>query len=136
MDNPHLTFHHFGLAVKRPAEAVALVSSLGYTVGPTVLDPLQNVHLALCAHVSAPAVEIIWPANSGGPVDKLAQRHSSGIIYHLCYETDNLAAALSRLEQAGLKAVCISSPTPAPLFDGRKVSFYNVVGIGLVEILE
>jgi len=26
--------------------------------------------------------------------------------------------------------------SPAPLFGGRPVSFYNVVGMGLVEILE
>jgi len=40
------------------------------------------------------------------------------------------------LELAGLHPKCISNPTPAPLFGGRPVSFYNVVGIGLVEILE
>jgi len=71
-----------------------------------------------------------------GPVDKFVQRHPSGIIYHLCYETDNLSAALAGLEAAGLRPMCISPATPAPLFGGRPVSFYNVVGMGLVEILE
>jgi hypothetical protein len=32
--------------------------------------------------------------------------------------------------------MCISEPKPAPLFGGRPVSFYNVAGIGLIEILE
>jgi hypothetical protein len=35
-----------------------------------------------------------------------------------------------------LRPLCISPVTPAPLFGGRPVSFYNVVGLGLVEILE
>jgi methylmalonyl-CoA/ethylmalonyl-CoA epimerase len=136
MTNPHLKFHHFGLAVRRPGEAQKFTRALGYQLGESVLDPIQNVHLQLGTHASHPAVEIIWPGGGTGPVDKLAQRHTSGIIYHLCYETDNLTAALAGLEAAGLPVICISPPTPAPLFGGRLVSFYNVVGMGLVEILE
>ena len=132
----HLKFHHFGLAVRRPDEARKFVTALGYALGQTVFDPAQNVHLQLCTHAAQPAVEIIWPGDTAGPVDKLAQRHASGIIYHLCYETDNLTAALAGLAEAGLRTVCISPATPAPLFGDRPVSFYNVVGMGLVEILE
>ena len=136
MNNPHLKFHHFGLAVRRPDEALKWLGALGYQPGESIFDPAQNVHLQLCSHASHPAVEIIWPGNSQGPVDKLVRRHESGIIYHLCYETDDLAASLAELEHSGLRTVCISPPTPALLFGGRKVSFYNVVGLGLVEILE
>jgi catechol 2,3-dioxygenase-like lactoylglutathione lyase family enzyme len=137
MKNPHLTFHHFGLAVRRPEEARAFLSTLGYRMGDdSIFDPAQNVHLQLCTHETHPAVEIIWPGTPGGPIDKLAQRHASGIIYHLCYETDNLDAALAQFNGANLRVVCISPPTPAPLFKGRPVSFYNVVGIGLIEILQ
>jgi methylmalonyl-CoA/ethylmalonyl-CoA epimerase len=134
--NPHLKFHHFGLAVRRPDEARKFVGRLGYISGEAVFDPAQNVHLQLSTHATQPSVEIIWPGDTTGPVDKLAQRHPSGIIYHLCYETEDLKAALAGLEAAGLRAICISPPTPAPLFGDRPVSFYNVVGLGLVEILE
>ncbi len=116
--NPQLTFHHFGLAVRRPDEARKFVTRLGYTLGESVFDPAQNVHLQLYTHATQPAVEIIWPGDTTGPVDKLAQRHTSGIIYHLCYETDDLTAAITRLEEAGLRPICISKPTPAPLFGG------------------
>jgi catechol 2,3-dioxygenase-like lactoylglutathione lyase family enzyme len=136
MQNPHLKFHHFGLAVRRPDEARIFVAALGYRAGEPVFDPAQNVHLQLCTHETHPAVEIIWPGNAGGPIDKLAQRHASGIIYHLCYETDDLDAALAQFDEGKLRVVCISPPTPAPLFGGRPVSFYNVVGIGLIEILQ
>ena len=136
MINPHLKFHHFGLAVRRPDEARKFVAGIGYELGGLVFDPAQNVHLQLCTHPEHPAVEIVWPGNTGGPVDKLAQRHPSGIIYHLCYETDHLDAALAGFEAEGLSVICISPPQPAPLFGGRPVSFYNVVGMGLIEILE
>jgi hypothetical protein len=94
------------------------------------------VHFQLCTHVAHPAVEIISPADSTSPVDKLVQRHTSGIIYHPCYETDDRAAALAGLESAGLRPICILPLTPARLFGSRPVSFDNVAGIELVKILE
>jgi Glyoxalase/Bleomycin resistance protein/Dioxygenase superfamily len=134
--NSHLVFHHFGLAVRRPDESRTFLLNLGYRIGETVFDPNQNVQLAMCEHPTEPAVEIIWPGETKGPILSLTQRHTSGIIYHVCYTTDNLAAALAGLERAGLNVICVSPPKPAPLFGGRPVSFYNVVGMGLIEILE
>jgi methylmalonyl-CoA/ethylmalonyl-CoA epimerase len=122
--------------VRRPNEARIFVSALGYRIGEAVFDPAQNVHLQLCTPETHPAVEIIWPGDTKGPIEKLTERHAAGIIYHVCYETDNLTAALAQLAEVKLRVVCISPPTPAPLFDGRKVSLYNAVGIGLVEVLE
>jgi methylmalonyl-CoA/ethylmalonyl-CoA epimerase len=136
MNNPHLRFHHFGLAVRRPDEARVFVAALGYQSGEAVFDAGRNVHLQDCTHPTQPAVEIIWPAEGKGPIEKMTERHAAGIIYHLCYETDNLAAALGEFTAANVRFICISSPTPAPLFDGRKVSFYNIIGVGLIEILE
>jgi len=132
----HLVFHHLGLAVRQPQEAEIFLSAMGYRMGEAVLDPGQNVHLKMCAHDTEPDVEIIWPSDTRGPIDGLMQRHPAGIVYHVCYVSDDLAAALVALEKAGLRAVCVSPPKPAPLFGGRNVSFYNVIGIGLIEILE
>ena len=136
MNSPNLKFHHFGLAVRRPDEARKFVAALGYVAGTSVFDPAQNVHLQLCTHPNHPAVEIIWPGSTPGPIDKLVQRHQNGIIYHLCYQTENLESALATFTAVGLRPMCISPPLPAPLFGGRPVSFYNIVGLGLVEILE
>jgi methylmalonyl-CoA/ethylmalonyl-CoA epimerase len=54
----------------------------------------------------------------------------------LCYVTDNLADTLSRMNDARLRWQCVSPPKPAILFGGRRVSFYMIVGIGLIEIIE
>jgi catechol 2,3-dioxygenase-like lactoylglutathione lyase family enzyme len=131
-----LTFHHFGLAVRRAQEAITFLTALGYRLGPPVFDPLQNINLIMGEHDSHPGVEIIYPGTEPGPVDKLIERHASGIIYHLCYVTENLENSLKHFEDAGLKPLCISPPKPAVLFGGRKVSFYNIKGVGLIEILE
>ena len=132
----HLRFHHFGLAVRKPDYARKFIAARGYELGEAFFDPAQNVFLQMCNHPSEPGVEIIWPGATPGPIDKLVQRHTSGIIYHICYETGDLTAALNHWQEAGLTVLPVSSPTPTPIFGGRRVSFYNVVGMGLVEILE
>ena len=131
-----LAFHHFGLAVRRPEEAATFLAMLGYRLGEPHFDPNQNCHLILGTHDTQPAVEIIYPGRDEGPIDKWVERHATGIIYHLCYATKNLEATLAQWEASGLRVVCVSPPKPAVLFEGRMVSFYNVVGMGLVEILE
>ena len=132
-----LTFHHLGLAVRRPRDATQFLGGLGYSIGAPVFDPEQNVNLIMCAHPGAmPDVEIIYPAAGTSPVDALVAARPQGIVYHLCYVTADLPATLAALDQAGLRAICKAPPTPAVLFGGRRVSFYDIVGMGLCEIIE
>jgi methylmalonyl-CoA/ethylmalonyl-CoA epimerase len=132
-----LSFHHIGLAVSQVKPAIAFLSELGYEVGPIVSDPLQGVQLIMCLHATAPAVEIISPSpDHKGPVNELTKKNPSGIVYHTCYETTDLTASLDHAKSLGLSVYCISEPKPAVLFGGRKVSFYRIGGMGLVEILE
>jgi methylmalonyl-CoA/ethylmalonyl-CoA epimerase len=132
----HLTFHHLGLAVRKPEPATQFLEGLGYAVGATLYDPAQNVNLIMCTHATQPAVEIIYPAEGKGPVDTYVKRQASGIVYHSCYVTDDLAQTLARFKDAGIRALCVSAPKPAVLFGGRMVSFYDVLGMGLIEIIE
>jgi methylmalonyl-CoA/ethylmalonyl-CoA epimerase len=130
-------FHHLGLAVRKPEPAMAFLKFQGYELGSPIFDPHQNINARLCTHAVEPSVEIIWPADkSVGPIDRLVQRNESGIIYHVCYATQDLKVSLETLHAAGVKVICIAPPAPAPLFGTGQVSFYNLLGFGLVEILE
>lgn len=131
-----LDFHHLGLAVRRPDEATAFLSGLGYLTGERIFDPQQNVNVVFCHHPHMPSIEIIYPGSTPGPIDKFVERHASGIVYHMCFETADLQATLGAIEAAQLRPLCISEPRPAVLLGGRLVSFYNVVGMGLIEIIE
>jgi len=62
--------------------------------------------------------------------------HAASFRQHLGCETGNLPNTLTDGRPAGLRPMCISPATPAPLFGGRPVFFYNVIGMGLIEILE
>jgi Glyoxalase/Bleomycin resistance protein/Dioxygenase superfamily len=132
-----LAFHHLGLAVKDREPAGLFLTGLGYRIGPTILDPLQNVHLSMCAHDRMPDVEIISPADGPGPLDKLLTSHKEGLVYHVCYTSSDLDGSLEALESEERFSVRpIAPPKEAVLFGGKRVSFYLIDGIGLIEIID
>ena len=135
-DLADLRFHHLGLAVKSPEPARSFLGTLGYVFGETVFDPLQNVYLTLCEHSSMPAIEIICRGDGKGPLDRLLVKHPDGLIYHICYTTGNLERTLYSLSASGLRPYCVSPPKPAVLFGGKFVSFYQILGMGLVELID
>lgn len=135
MINYGLTFHHLGLAVRRHDKAVHFLKGLGYLIGETVLDELQNVNLIMCKSVNMPDVEIIFATDSEGPLASILS-HNSELIYHLCFESANLEHSLNAIREDSNRIFCVSPPKPAVLFAGNDVSFYMVSGFGLIEILE
>lgn len=130
-----LTFHHLGLAVRKPEAAIAYHRALGYAVAPPVYDPDQNVNLIMCTSDDMPDVEIITPAEGASPIDGIVLKYDSA-VYHTCFTAPDAAACVARMKAAGLKTLCVAQPKPAVLFGGKKVSFYTVLGVGTIEIIE
>jgi len=130
-----LSFHHFGLAVYQPGRALSFLEYLGYRIGPSVYDPLQNVNLIMCESSVMPAVELIYPSGLGGPLESIL-RERGELIYHLCYQSASRERWLQSMREAGIRVGMVSAPKPAVLFGGQLVSFHTVMGFGLVEILE
>ena len=130
-----LTFHHMGLALKKEDEALKFLSCLGYQQGEQVYDPEQKVHLRICSASNSPSVELVTPGGEDGPLTPIFKRYNE-LIYHTCYETDDLEKSLAFIEREEFRIIPVSPPKPAILFGGRKVSFYKIMGFGLIEILE
>lgn len=131
----HMRFHHFGLALASEQDTLPFLESMGYVVGTLVYDPLQNVNLRMCTHTSEPDIEIVLPGEGDGPLTKILGQ-SEAMIYHSCYEVDDLDTTLDAFDAADVRVFPISPPTPAVLFGGRKVSFYRIAGFGVTELLE
>jgi catechol 2,3-dioxygenase-like lactoylglutathione lyase family enzyme len=129
-----LRFHHLGLAVRRPDAARTFLAAQGYALEAPVWDPIQRVHVQMATHAAMPAVELVYPGEGASPVDGVLQRVDSG-VYHTCYETDDLDAAVRELEEQGLRVFPVGAPEPAVLFGGRRVWFLRVHGVGLIELL-
>ena len=130
-----LKFDHLGLAVRDPEPAKRFLSCIGYQVGSAVCDPLQQVNLILCHSVYSPDIEIVYPSGTAGPLDNLFRTGREG-IYHTCYNSANVGLSLKLMREDGLTVVCVKQNKPAILFRGDMVSFYHVVGFGLIEIRE
>ncbi len=130
-----LRFHHLGLAARRPEPAARFARALGYDVGKGLFDPEQSVHLCMCDHPTMPRLEIVTPGEGSGPLNGLL-RTQSELLYHVCYEVESVDQVLDQLRTDVGPVRCVSEPKPAVLFDRRRVGFYMVSGIGLVEFLE
>lgn len=130
-----LTFHHMGLALKKEDEALKFLNGLGYKESERIYDPEQKVNLRICTAEGKPSIELVTKGEEASPLDNILKKYNE-LVYHTCYETENLGLTLQALDKAGLRVLPVSSRKPAVLFDGRHVSFYNVMGYGLVEILE
>lgn len=130
-----LRFHHFGLATRDAEKTTLILQGLGYRLGEAIFDPLQNVHLIWGEHDSMPAIEVVYPSDSAGPLDAYLVDHSE-MVYHLCYVSSNIDSSLAALKDAGLRVLPVIAPKPAVLFDGKLVGFYMAKGLGLIEILE
>jgi len=130
-----LRFHHLGLATRDADETSRMLHAMGYTLAESLFDPLQNVNLIWCEHDTMPAIEVVYPADSPGPLGSYLAEFSE-MVYHLCYVADDIQAAVASIRAIGARVLPVAPPKPAVLFDGRQVGFYLVKGLGLIEILE
>jgi methylmalonyl-CoA/ethylmalonyl-CoA epimerase len=133
-----LKFHHLGLATKDEKKATNFLRGLGYSINESVYDPLQNVNLILCEHESYPDVEVIFPKNINDINSPLSSifKFQSELVYHICYTTTDLELSIKNIKKLGLRVILISSKKRAILFNNKLVSFYKIVGFGIIEILE
>jgi methylmalonyl-CoA/ethylmalonyl-CoA epimerase len=129
-----MSFHHMGLAVRQEKHAIIFLKGANYQIGEKIYDPLQNVNLRLCTAVDKPAVELIMPGIGDGPLTAILASRAA-LFYHNCYEVIDRNKTLLAMDAAGLRVIPVADVQPAILFDDREVSFYTVMGFGVIELL-
>lgn len=128
--------HHIGVAVANLQEALPVYTSVfGHTLlsGP-VVDPIQRVSVCFVGINGSeePAIELIEPAPGRSP---LATVLAKGIgAYHVCYEVDDIDAALAHARAH--RCQIVNAPAPAVAFDGRRIAWFYMPSRQLVEVLE
>jgi methylmalonyl-CoA/ethylmalonyl-CoA epimerase len=130
-----LHFHHLGMAVSNPENARRSLQLMGYELSESVFDQGQKAHVQMCTSPVFPHIELVYSDSPDGPVANLTHIHDQ-IIYHICFETTSIELAVSLWRAAGIRVFRVAAPMPAPLFGHRIVAFYQVQGLGLVELLE
>jgi methylmalonyl-CoA/ethylmalonyl-CoA epimerase len=129
---------HVAVAVAdRDTAATRLSALFGLQAGAreTVTGQQTNVaflHAAGGASADA-AVEICAPAG-GGPLERFLARRGPG-LHHICFEVEDLSAALAALKAAGVQLI---DETPRPGARGHLVAFLHPAATGgvLFELCE
>ena len=77
-------------------------------------------------------VELVSPTAESSPVSAFLAR--GGGFHHICYEVDDLEAAL--YEARSRKALILRQPKPAVAFSGRRIAWIITPEKFLIEFLE
>ena len=56
-------------------------------------------------------IELLHPLGAESPVAKFLERHPSGGIHHLCYEVNDIAAAMEKLAADGIRVLGNGQPS-------------------------
>ena len=131
----NFSFHHLGIAVRNLAEAMPVYRTLfGYEVvwGP-LEDPLQRVSACFLRRGDGDTLlELVAPAAADSPIHQAIKK--GGGAHHVCYEVDDIGAAMGHMTDHG--SFLLSGPVPAIAFDGRPIAWLMTEGHLLVELLQ
>ena len=125
----NLRLHHLGFACESIDSSVREVQRQYVVTGMSkhVRDHSQNAAVCIVDVENSVPFEFV----SGPAVANFLRQGQS--LYHVCFECDDLDAAIFEYVEAG--AVVVSPPKSATLFDSRRVCFLETQ-LGLVELLE
>ncbi len=97
--------NHVAIAVPDLAAASARYRDV---FGARVSEPVdQPDHGVTTVFVELPnaKIELLHPLGAGSPIAGFLARHPAGGIHHLCYEVDDIEAALETLAAAGVRVL-------------------------------
>jgi methylmalonyl-CoA/ethylmalonyl-CoA epimerase len=121
-DQPRIA--HVGVAVTSLTEALAFYRDvLGLEPRePDAADGATVVSLPF----GGPEVELLEPSSPDSPIARFIAKRGPG-IHHICYEVDDLDAALARCRAAGYRLV---DETPRRGAHGRRIAFVHPKATG------
>lgn len=127
--------HHIGIAVNDLEKSVELYRDLlGLPLDGTHAVPEQKVRTAFFP-VGETQLELIQPTEGNVGVTKFLEKRGEG-IHHLCFEVDDIDAALADCRSRGLRLI---DETPREIEDGRKkMAFLHPKSTGgvLIELYQ
>jgi methylmalonyl-CoA/ethylmalonyl-CoA epimerase len=128
--------HHIGYAVADIREYVDtfLTPLFGdVEVGEIFSDPIQKVRVAFVSVSGGPLIELVEAAADDSPVRKLVGSARGG-LYHVCYEVDDMEAAIGHFRK--VRCLPLGRPVPAIAFGGRSILFLMTPQRDLIELVE
>ena len=132
---PNFQFHHIGIATYSIEGTARHYLDAGFTLSEIIFDQIQNVSIAFLEKEGMPLIELItpFPDHDHSPVSKIIK--NNGVSpYHICYEVENIAAAIDELKKK--KYIPLARPVNAVALNNRKIIFLFNKEVGLIELVE
>ena len=115
---------HIGIAVNSIEEALKVYrDALGLEVTHVTDEVEQRVKVAFLPRGDS-EIELLEPYPGEGPVRKFMEKRGEG-IHHVCFEVDDIEAALAQLAQQGVQLI---DETPRLNSRGQKIAFIHPKG--------
>lgn len=131
-----MKLHHVGILTKDLKSGIRRYEALFnlHPISEIVEDHIQKVAVVLLSTPRAEGtyIELIAPLTDDSAVSNLLRKETH--LYHLCFLVEDIEEALERARRQGSKI--ISRPTPAKLFNDRKIAFIYTRDHYIVEFLE
>ena len=115
-----LHLHHVGIVVADLDEAIAHYDALGFRDGERHEIPEQHI-VAVTFRAGPGWVELIQPTDLEGPIARYMAKRGEG-THHVAYAVDDIAAALTKLREAGVRLI---DETPRSGAHGWKIAFIH-----------
>lgn len=97
--------HHVGIAVPSLAEAARFYRDvLGYDLGAEQELPEQRVRVVFATRGES-RVELLEPTDTESGVARFVAERGRATMHHLCFEVDDIVAALERLSRDGIELI-------------------------------
>ncbi|HEY7204598.1 MAG TPA: VOC family protein [Methylomirabilota bacterium] len=131
-----MRFHHVGYAVagiNRYFKDFFLPLFAPVRVSPIYEDPIQRVRVLFAEVSSGTLIELVEPLDEASPVTRFIGDARGG-LYHLCYEVEDLDAAVKRFRKH--RCLPLAPPAPAVAFGGRRIVFLMTPQRDLIELVE
>lgn len=124
-----MKLHHIGIATKDIRATKDYIKNLYPVLKETdiVYDANQDAELCMLTLEDGLGLELIMGDKVNSFVDK------KQYIYHLCFEVEDIEETLSEYRKC--RDIIMMNPTPAVLFDNRRVAFV-FSKIGIIELVE
>jgi methylmalonyl-CoA/ethylmalonyl-CoA epimerase len=116
--NPAL--HHIALVVSDLDAAAERYRTLGFQGSERFVIPEQGIE-AIIMQSGHAWVELIRPTDADGPIARFLAKRGEG-IHHVAYAVPELAAALAKLEAAGVRLI---DHTPRSGLHGWQMAFIH-----------
>lgn len=129
--------HHIAYAVNSISDECDKFFCLGWKrKGKIFIDEKRNIQILFLENdADKHIIELVEPIGKTNSIYKLLEKNRGvSVLYHICYETEEMDKELALLKEKGF--ILVEKPEKAIAIQNKKVVFVFSSQTGLIELVE